>query len=104
MQTNHLLTYKYQCYDDLSLRTREITDQLQLFHYYDVDGGLYNMIQDHLILITMNNYTKYIEDCQSYREVTLLYNVLLDQLMPISYELSSFQRELEKKQRQYIKR
>lgn len=104
MIDNHLLRYKHECYDDLSFRTREITDQLQLFHYYDADNGLYSMIEDHLILQTMNAYTKYIEDCQTFREVTLLYNILLDQIAPIAYEMNSFQKELEKKQRQFARR
>ena len=102
MEDAHLTMYKYQCYDDLSHRVRDITDQLQLFNYYDLDNDLYDLVQDGLILKTMNTYTKYVIDCTTFREVTLLYNIVLDQIIPVSYELSLYYSKLKEKKKQYV--
>lgn len=96
---DHLTKYKYQCYDELSSRARSITDQLQLFNYYDIDEGLYDLIEDKLILQTMNTYTKYVVACQTFNEVTLLSNIILDQLLPIDSELEKLHAKLKEKQR-----
>lgn len=97
MENDHLLIYKYQCYDDLSSRVRTITDQLQFFNYYDVDNGLYDIIEDKLILQVMNTFTKYIVDCHTYREVRLLHNVLLDHIIPLDFEMVSCYKKLKQK-------
>lgn len=104
MEDNHLLIYKYQGYDELSKLVRELTDQLQIFSYYEVDNGLYDMVGDGIITQTMNMYTKYIEDCHTLREVTLLHNILLDQLKPLADEISSLHNVLKEKQEELKKK
>ena len=80
-----LLDYKHKCYDDLSVKMKHILDQVDILNYFNRE----HQISSTSIVSIVNIYIDFVEDCQTYREVTLLYNTILEFLDPVDFKLKT---------------
>lgn len=88
MDTNGQLTdYKYKCYDDLNQKIKHILDKIGVL---ELVRGIDINIEARSVISVMNVYFHYIEDCATFREVSLLYNIVLEFLDPIESDLFKY--------------